>query len=240
MKYLLPITTLLVLTLVLVSWVFYPAWSVVLFNISDSDEGRALFGDSFGMLNTLFSGLAFTGIITSIFLQSQELKETRKEIKGQKDEFVLQTKAMKKQIFDTTFFQLIQLHNEIVQSLKVKSGTGSRVTTVEGRDAFSVLYKQNIIKGIYPDNANKNSLNINEFYLCFHKEFGHLVGHYFRNIYQILKYIDSSDIENKKFYTNLIRAQLSNYELGVLFYNCLSNIGDKTGQAHINLYEEMT
>ena len=53
-----------------------------------------------------------------------------------------------------------------------------------------------------------------------------LVGYYFRALYNFVKFVDQSDFpeefEAKKFYTNLIRAQLSSYELGLLFYNCLS------------------
>lgn len=54
-----------------------------LFDLND----RALLGDSFGVVNSLFSGLAFAGIIYTIVLQRkelslqrQELKETRKEL----------------------------------------------------------------------------------------------------------------------------------------------------------------
>lgn len=41
------------------------------------------FGDSFGVLNTLFSGLAFAGIIVSIKMQNDEMREQRKEIQKQ-------------------------------------------------------------------------------------------------------------------------------------------------------------
>ena len=58
------------------------------------------------------------------------------------------------------------------------------------------------------------------------------VGHYFRNLYNFVKFVDQEsdfpkDHKDKKFYTNLIRAQLSSDELGLLFYNCLSNRGAK-------------
>jgi hypothetical protein len=55
------------------------------------------------------------------------------------------------------------------------------------------------------------------------------VGHYFRTLYNIVKFIASSDsdIENKQIYINIVRAQLSSSELNLLFYNCLSNYGNK-------------
>ena len=52
-------------------------------------------------------------------------------------------------------------------------------------------------------------------------------GHYFRNLYNIMKFIKNSTITNKKLYTNIIRAQLSSYELVLLFYNCLSEVGNQ-------------
>ena len=41
---------------------------------------RGLFGDSFGGLTSLFSGLAFAGMIYAIIMQSQELKLQREEL----------------------------------------------------------------------------------------------------------------------------------------------------------------
>jgi ferric iron reductase protein FhuF len=41
---------------------------------------RASFGDSFGLINSLFSGFAFAGIIYTILLQRKELSLQRKEL----------------------------------------------------------------------------------------------------------------------------------------------------------------
>ena len=82
------------------------------------------FGDSAGATNGLFSALAFAGVIYAIFLQKdelslqrQELKNTRKEIAGQKREFQMQNKTLKHQRFENTFFQMLNLHQEIVRGL---------------------------------------------------------------------------------------------------------------------------
>ena len=47
----------------------------------DSWANRASFGDMFGAVDTLFSGLAFAGVIYTILLQKQELELQREEIK---------------------------------------------------------------------------------------------------------------------------------------------------------------
>jgi hypothetical protein len=58
----------------------------------------------------------------------------------------------------------------------------------------------------------------------------HRLGHYFRHLFQMFKYLDShanlSDDE-KYFYAKTLRAQLSTYEQLLLFVNSLSSIGFK-------------
>ncbi len=47
---------------------------------------RGQFGDMFGAVNALFSGLAFAGLIFTIFLQRRELALQREELKLQREE----------------------------------------------------------------------------------------------------------------------------------------------------------
>lgn len=56
----------------------------------------------------------------------------------------------------------------------------------------------------------------------FYQNYGHMLGHYFRNIYYILKFIDES--EKSIEYSKLFCAQLSRYELTSLYYNALGNL----------------
>lgn len=48
-------------------------------------ERAAQYGDSFGAVNALFSGLAFAGVIVTILLQTQELGLQRNELKASVD-----------------------------------------------------------------------------------------------------------------------------------------------------------
>lgn len=97
-----------------------------------------------------------------------------------------------------------------------------------GRAAFTVLIN------VFIDEEHHHSLmvmskpnNRQEDYELFHQLYHDRIGHYFRNIYQVLKFIDTSELEQKQFYANLLRAQLSSDELALLFYNCLSHIGNE-------------
>lgn len=82
-----------VLGAILIVGLWLVSWILIDCNIENSTN-RGEFGDKFGAINSLFSGLAFLGlIITLLFqkeeleLQRQELAETRKELEGQKKEF---------------------------------------------------------------------------------------------------------------------------------------------------------
>ena len=74
---------------------------------------RGTFGDMFGAVNALFSGLAFAGVIIAIFLQRkelefqrEELELTRGEFEKQTDEFEKQNDNLNIQRFENTFFNM--------------------------------------------------------------------------------------------------------------------------------------
>ncbi len=98
-----------------------------------------------------------------------------------------------------------------------------------GRECFIPLFR--IYKDEYYSKNEYSIINdkIDNSFESFFEKYQETLGNYFRNLYNIFKFIDNSDIpfENKQLYTRLIRAQLSNYELLLLFYNCLSKNGEK-------------
>jgi hypothetical protein len=75
------------LFIVLVLALWFAAWGGTVFFFDDWEK-RGQFGDLFGSVNALFSGLAFAGVIYAIFLQRQELALQREELKLQREEMV--------------------------------------------------------------------------------------------------------------------------------------------------------
>ena len=67
------------------------------------------YGDVYGGLNTLFTGFAFIGLIITILLQRQEMKDTREEFREQTSQFEMQTKLLKSQIDEQKHFNDEQL-----------------------------------------------------------------------------------------------------------------------------------
>lgn len=223
--------------------------------LSPENSDWGTFGDYIGgILNPLIASFAFYWIIQTYNLQKFELSDTRKILENQND-------LLYKQNFESTFFQMMSLLNELIKDLSLTgqpledesdNKTPLNFETVTNRECFRKLHAILIkvflyshIRGdIVTEDTKQNTyhfynaknekigqcelssivLEINKIYDDFYYEFGYIIGHYFRTIFNILKFIDKASMsdDHKKIYTNLLRAQLSKYELGLLFYNCLN------------------
>jgi len=158
-----------------------------------------------------------------------EVKATRYELRGQKEQLIEQNKTAKLQRFENTFFSLLKNHSSMVNDIDLRSGGN---ITEQGKDCIKTFYKRfrNKCQGY----VNTNQLLIEElpidqaieFYMEMYHSNQADLGHYFRNLYHILKLLKNENvISDKKKYSNLLRAQLSSYELAILFYNCLGDYG---------------
>ena len=225
-----PSCWLLVVLALIILCVLAAAWCIIPILYPRSEQAGQ-FGDMFGGITALFGGLAFAGVIYAILLQRielklqrQELKETRKELKGQKEQLEAQNKTFQKQAFENTFFQLLRLHNEMVRLIDMRKASGPIV----GRDCFQVFYDtfkryyDEILKK-HPGETLINAIGKAYAKLYFHNR-SDLSG-YFRALYNIITFVESSDVVDKRLYFNTVRAQLSDYELLLLFYHCLSTVG---------------
>ncbi|WP_224483476.1 putative phage abortive infection protein [Robertkochia aurantiaca] len=224
-------------------------WLYTYYELKDMPANeRGTLGDMFGTVNALFSGLAFAGIILTILLQKKELGYQRKELQETRAEFIIQNKTLKTQRFENTFFNLLELHNQIVNDIDYEKKLipadpfTDKTRTVKGRDVFQDKFN-NLNREI------KEDIDANKLYLRFYEKSKTDFGHYFRNLYRIFKMIHETEFvsstelnldltipENKEKYdlcnyiqryryTSIVRAQLSDYELLLLFYNCLSDNG---------------
>lgn len=238
----------------------------------DNGTDRGTFGDSFGGINSLFSGLALGGIIYTIFLQKNELSLQREELKETREEFKIQNETLRLQRFENTFFNLLTLHHQIVDSMDTDIKKEKiidyylpqpRATAKEyervvlrGRDVFKEKY------GSLIEVLNKNNADFTTSYLQVYEVVQTDFGHYFRNLYRIIKLIDETEFHTVKEifkphfnnqnqdianyqganynarykYTSMVRAQLSDYELLWLFYNCLSTNGSERFKPYVETY----
>ena len=111
------------------------------------------FGDSFGALNSLFSGLAFVGVIIAILMQKEELRLQREEVKMQRIETArladtqeqskkileIQAEAMKKNAYIGALSANLDAVNKSIaeEMQRVRSVTSIGMST--GRPTMEVL-----------------------------------------------------------------------------------------------------
>lgn len=107
-------------------WIIFSAlaiiitfWTLNYYGVNTKD-GKPMgeFGDKFGVVNALFSGLAFAGIIITIYMQREELALQRKELEETREVFEKQSNIMADQQNDSTYFNLLSNHRLTVQSIK--------------------------------------------------------------------------------------------------------------------------
>ena len=97
---------------------------VVFENKKDSHFDKGTFGDMFGAVNALFSGLAFAGLIYTAMMQREELELQREELGLTRQEFKrmvatqeLSEQALKKQAQAYIYSAIVNGHNSIVHQL---------------------------------------------------------------------------------------------------------------------------
>lgn len=185
------------------------------------------FGDFFGgTLNPLLAFLGLIALLITLVIQSRELGLSTRELANSAKALSEQSQSLKKQNFESTFFEMVKLLNSIVQDLDL----GEKV---KGRDCFKVFYRTRLrgqfgVKSLPTPIQNENLKRIRVAYGAFFGANQQEIGHYFRTLYRIYKYLDEEAPEERKtMYAGIIRAQLSSYELDLLFYNCLHDVGEK-------------
>lgn len=184
-----------------------------------------------GTLNPILTFVTFIGLLYTIHLQKRELRLTHKELSLTRREFKRSSDALeaqnlttKQQRFENTLFRMIEMLNQIVNAMDVEQGEKRKV----GRDCFTEFYstlersygleKRKIKYGeiAHTEEIGESIAVIT--YNYFYKQYQSDLGHYFRVLYNIFRYIDQSEF-SEGIYAKILRAQLSNQELLIIFYN---------------------
>jgi hypothetical protein len=206
-------------------------------------DDRGLFGDMFGAVNALFSGMAFVGVIYAISMQWHEIAIAKAEIKytktildKQQEQLTLQNQETKKQAFESTYFQLVRLFTEITNQIDLQKMGKSGTMVTKGKDSFPVFLDR-LRKAYNPmEKTPYGGRDFDASYETFYDEHNTELGHYFRMLYNIVAFIEKSYVENKNFYAKILRAQLSDAEVAILFYNGLAKHGVKKFKPLIEKY----
>ncbi|PGN97326.1 hypothetical protein CN975_03560 [Bacillus cereus] len=176
------------------------------------------------------------------------LKIQRKDINDQKKDILTQAETMELQRFENTFFELLNTNNKIIDSLSVKISPNTYhgyqaffyiLSSIQNRTRTCVYRSPNKPSDeITMREYNRQQFNLLskekklEYYRYtvleiqnFYKSHGNKFTHYLRFLYRTIKFIDeykfkSSENEKKVLeYMDIIRAPLSEDQLGLLYYN---------------------
>ncbi|GFD87120.1 hypothetical protein KUL150_31790 [Alteromonas sp. KUL150] len=186
---------------VILVWISFPIeeWSIA---------NAALLGDSFGIVNSLFSGLAFAGLIVTILIQREELKETREIFKSQK--------------FEDAFYRLLDVYNRNLNDITIKSdkktlagvaGLSFQLNKLqESMQCYSSFLNQRDEELVYRYELiqNINSILTPQ-------------SRYLGTIESILNLVDTGLDSNEEShsYIMIVSSQLTVHEVKYLFYQCL-------------------
>jgi len=177
--------------------------------------------------------------------QIQEFELQREELSETREVFKEQSETLKVQRFENTFFQLLNLHHEIINNLDLDLSFYNR-GQYKSREVFKTsvsvinqlfsrydkdyeygkMGERILVKEYDLNNLEEVKNLINRSYNTYYFiETNQLLSHYFRSLYHIFKFIHKSELINdnkKQFYATLLRAQLSSDELFLLLYNSLN------------------
>ncbi|MGG0412963.1 putative phage abortive infection protein [Peribacillus simplex] len=116
------------------------------FKLSNFDK-LGVVGDFFG--GTTVGLLSLSSIIfvtAAIIMQKEELELQRIEVRKTREEYEITNRTMKRQQFETTFFNMINLQHNILKEIKIVDSTG--------RDAIKKLYEE--LKNTYNTEVYEN------------------------------------------------------------------------------------
>lgn len=145
---------------------------------------RGQFGDQYGAVNALFSGVAMAGVLVALMLQRSQFA---------------------RQSFEHSFFQLLESHRSAITRLSATIN-GHEYTQSGVFSKFVEIMESRLVGA--PDLERLNEL---EREVWTQDE----VGFYFRQLYQILKFIREADVDEASQIrcARLLRAQLSGAEV---------------------------
>lgn len=199
------------------------------------EDGPGATGDFFGgFLNPTLTFITFMGLLVTIVLQNKELKESREEAKRSADALSAQSATMQDQLFDQSFFNMLSLHQDIVNSIELKDHPGPNASH-KGRDAINKIYM--IFKSVYLNQASEvdSALRIEQSWKRYWLDNQAKLNHYFRSLESIILTIENTSAHKTK-YVNLVKSQLSNQELCIIFYYGLSIEGENL-KPQLNRYK---
>ncbi|OKY24974.1 putative phage abortive infection protein [Thalassotalea sp. PP2-459] len=159
--------------------------------------------------------------VSALNQQIEEFKLNREEQRLSRKVYEEQSKTAKIQQFDSSFYSLLNVYLTIKNTLSHQNPEYFKQLT----DKLESFYDENELCLI------KRHVSLVSGFIDIYNNEREALSRYFRAFYRLIIIIDSSKAlteEEKYFYAKILRAQLSDYELVILFYNSFTFLGKKT------------
>lgn len=189
---------------------------------------RGTFGDMFGSVNALFSGLAFAGLICTLLVQLKEFKAqreelelTRKAYEGQKGVLEDQQKVMDQQreqidiqVFESAFFQLFKVYQGRIEALSV--GFGSKL--IEGPRSFKRALDsiEGTINLQHLNNQEQKTNHLKDAYRGYFNKTDGVFHSYANSLEVLLKYIEHAPKDRQIVYQNIVAGIIMPQEFEII------------------------
>ncbi|MBB1424268.1 hypothetical protein H5200_20450 [Pseudoalteromonas sp. SG43-7] len=185
-------------------------------------------------------------------VSNEELRLTRDELANSSDALKEQASLLAVQSFETTFFNMLELHNKLLSNIFYDRRDFSEEIRNELKIDFIDDGHGNAKNGLDSLNRLLYAMNsahsragfkvpISYIFTTFYKYENKVFGSYCRNLYQILKLIKFGikGFSEQKKYSNILRSQLSNQELTLLMVNCTNAQVDEGQFKELIIYFEL-
>ena len=223
------------------------------YSLSDNSADWGTFGDYIGgVIGTIFTVIAALFVWLTYESQKQQLalaKETAIKERFETTFFHMVSELRK--ILETVegnaterLYEKFDQTNpeQRVYTIVLSRGTEFHKKNEKGNDFIKTLV--NILYTVfhadvhaderYPElmsggESNSDLIHIREhpnlLFNVFYLDSLNQIDYYFRFFYSILKFINKSEVQDKKLYADLLQAQLNKYELALIFYYGIGEIG---------------
>lgn len=186
--------------------ILYLTWPITEYSVAKS----GVFGDSFGALNALFSGMAFAGLIVTVLLQ--------------RDEMHLSRMAFERQQFEASFFHLLEIYSRNLRDIRILRL--DLTSSYEGVDALAFLLKRlKQAVSLYSPHVQDEDGRIVYEYEIFQNAKSVLLpqARYLATFQHLLALVFQYAVERteRERYLAIIASQFTSTEFKYLFYRCL-------------------
>jgi hypothetical protein len=180
------------------TWFFGESLIKIPYNVAE----RGQLGDTYGPMSALFSGLAFLGVLYTVYLQISD---------NSRDSF------------ETNFFRIMDIWRDYVKGVVLPDNITGK--SLQSNAVIEHVYLM-LWYNLQLDEAGEKVETLESFkhgYSCARNARPEIMDAYFRLLYHTFRFAAKSPVWDKESYTDIVRAALSPGELVLLAFNGLTD-----------------